>query len=58
MIDRESESLRTDGTAVRDELSDEKRLEPRVADDIDDLMLAWSNDFRGPVEESEVEKES
>lgn len=57
-IERVSESLRTDGTAVREELSEEKRLEPLVADDMDDLVLAWSNDFRWPVEESEVENES
>lgn len=57
-IERESESFRTDGTAVREELSEEKRLEPLVAEDMDDLILPWSRDFLGPVEESEVENES
>ena len=34
-----SESLRG-GIAVREELSEEKRLEPLVADEVPDLMLA------------------
>ena len=53
----ESESLRA-GTAVRDEFSDEKRLEPLVAEDVLDWTLPWSSDLRCPVEESTVEKES
>lgn len=44
------------GTAVREELSEENRLEPLVADDAVDLMLAPSNDLRCP--ESVVEVES
>ncbi len=43
----ESESCR-EGIAVLEELSDEKRLEPLVAEDAVDLMLAPSNDFRWP----------
>ena len=43
--------------AVREELSEENRLEPRVADEVPDLMLAWSNDLLCPVDESAVEKE-
>lgn len=42
----ESESCR-DGMAVRAELSEEKRLEPLVAEEAVDLMLAASKDLRG-----------
>ena len=38
--ERVSESFRIEGTAVREELSEEKRLEPLVAEDTEDLMLA------------------
>ena len=53
--DRLSESCRF-GTAVREELSEEKRLDPLVADDAVDLMLAPSNDLLCP--ESVVDVES
>lgn len=46
------------GTAVRDELSDEKMVEPLVAEDVVDFMLAPSKDRLGPFELSEVETES
>ena len=45
------------GTAVRDELS-EKMVEPLVAEDVLDFMLAPSKDRLGPFELSEVETES
>jgi len=38
--ERVSESFRIEGTAVREELSEEKRLEPLVAEETEDLMLA------------------
>ena len=41
--------------AVRDELSEENMLEPRVAEDIDEYTLAWSKELRAFVEESAVE---
>lgn len=44
-----------EGSAVREELSEEKRLEPRVADENEDWMLTWSKEFRGFVDESIVE---
>ena len=47
-----------EGTAVRDELSDEKMVEPLVAEDVLDFMLAPSKDRLGPFELSEVETES
>ncbi len=53
--DRLSESCLL-GTAVREELSEEKRLEPLVAEDAVDLMLAPSNERRWL--ESVVEVES
>jgi hypothetical protein len=56
MIEYESVSFRG-GTAVREELSDEKRLEPLVAEEAVDLMLAPSKDRLWPFEES-VETES
>ena len=56
--ERESESFRREGTAVREELSEEKRLEPLVAEETEDLILAWSKDRRGFIEESVVENES
>lgn len=33
-------------TAVRDELSEEKMLEPRVIDEAAERTLIWSNEFR------------
>ena len=56
MIEYESESFRG-GTAVLEELSEENKLEPRVAEEADDLMLAPSKDRLWPLEES-VETES
>lgn len=46
------------GTAVREELSEEKIVEPLVAEDVVDFMLAPSKDRLGPFELSEVETES
>lgn len=43
-VTEESESCR-EGIAVLDELSDDQRLEPLVAEDAVDFMLAPSNDF-------------
>lgn len=57
MIEKLSASYR-EGTAVRVELSEEKMVEPLVADEADDFMLAASNERRGPLEESLVETES
>jgi hypothetical protein len=56
MMENESGSFRC-GTAVLEEFSDEKRLEPLVAEEADDLMLAPSKDRLCPFEES-VEPES
>jgi hypothetical protein len=56
MTENESGSPRG-GTAVREELSDENKLDPLVAEEAADLMLAPSNDLLWPFEES-VETES
>ena len=53
MIECESESF-LGGIAVLEELSDENRLDPRVAEE---LMLALSKDLLWPLDES-VETES
>ena len=53
----ESESCR-DGIAVLEEFSEEKRLEPLVAEDAVDFILAPSKDFLCPPYESFVETES
>ena len=45
-------------TAVRDELSDEKMVDPRVAEEALDFMLAPSKDRLGPFELSVVDTES
>lgn len=57
-MESESVSLLRFGTVVREELSDENKLDPRVAVDTEDLILAWSKERRWPVDESVVEKES
>lgn len=46
------------GTAVREEVSEEKMVELLVADEADDFMLAASKDLLGPFEESVVDTES
>lgn len=56
MMENGSGSFRG-GTAVLEELSDENRLEPLVAEEADDLTLAPSKDRLWPFEES-VETES
>jgi hypothetical protein len=47
-----------DRTAVLDELSEENMVEPLVAEEAEDLMLAPSKDLLGPFDESVVETES
>lgn len=44
-------------TAVRDELSEEKILEPRVTDEAAESTLIWSNEFRWLEAVSPVELE-
>lgn len=56
IIEKASESFRG-GTAVLEELSEENRLDPLVADEAEDLILAPSKDRLWPFEES-VETES
>jgi hypothetical protein len=46
------------GTAVREELSEENMVEPLVAEEVLDFMLAPSKDRRGPFELSVVDTES
>ena len=46
------------GTAVREELSEENIVEPLVAEDVLDFMLAPSKDRLGPFELSVVDTES
>jgi len=52
------ESLDIFGTAVREELSDENKLEFAVCAEPVDRMLTWSIDFLWPFEESVVDNES
>lgn len=47
-----------EGTAVREELSEENMVEPLVAEEVDDLILAPSNERLGPLDESVVDTES
>jgi hypothetical protein len=46
------------GTAVREELSEENMVEPLVAEEVLDFMLAPSKDRLGPFELSVVDTES
>lgn len=63
---REPEGERTEklsvsllaGTAVREELSEENMVEPLVAEEVLDFMLAPSKDRLGPFELSVVDTES